>query len=473
MLKEKRHIFRRLNIALDGVIAGISFILAVFIRCYMDFHSFSIAGNYSQYLWLSYIVAILWPLLLDLNGIYPVSRFRSIRSVIYIIIQSSMQGLLFMLAFFFASRMHVVSRLIVLTFSLIVIAFLILKESLIMYFLRLLRKAGANTRNVLMIGTPDRAADIMAKIEKNPFLGLKVVGLLVPKEISHNRKAEKENIIGTLEDTEKILNAQVVDSVVIALDRREHESMDDIIFYCQERGIEICIVPDIFNIKSMRLDLDDVLGIPLLTLGMGPRFSWQLLIKGIFDRACGLILLIVSLPIMLVAAFLIKITSEGPAIFKQIRCGSNGREFTLYKLRTMLISADQMKKKLWRRNVMKGPVFKIDKDPRVTPIGYYLRRFSVDEMPQFWNVVKGDMSIVGPRPPIPEEVKRYKGWQRRRLSMKPGMTGLWQVEGRNEITDFSKLTELDLRYIDNWSLLLDIWILFKTIWAVLSARGAK
>ena len=173
------------------------------------------------------------------------------------------------------------------------------------------------------------------------------------------------------------------------------------------------------------------------------------------------------------AALLIKLTSKGPVLFRQTRCGLNGRPFTLLKLRTMVEGAEQQLDDVAHLNVHDGPVFKAANDPRVTAVDRFVRRFSFDEVPQLWNVLKGDMSLVGPRPPLPQEVARYERYQRRRLSMKPGVTGLWQVSGRNDIRDFEEWINLDLAYIDNWSLSLDAKILLRTIPTVLSGRGAR
>ena len=192
--------------------------------------------------------------------------------------------------------------------------------------------------------------------------------------------------------------------------------------------------------------------------------------KGIFDRVLSFILLIVLLPLFLVVAILIKLTSRGTIFFRQVRCGVNGRRFMFYKFRTMVEDAEKRKNELTRLNIKKI-VFKITEDPRITRVGWFLRKTSIDELPQLLNVLKGDMSFVGPRPPVPQEVGLYEDWQRRRLSMKPGLTCLWQIQGRAEL-DFDDWMKLDLEYIDTWSLLLDMKILLKTIPAVLSTKGA-
>ena len=215
-------------------------------------------------------------------------------------------------------------------------------------------------------------------------------------------------------------------------------------------------------------DLDGTL---MLTVSATPRQPVALLGKRVIDLVGAAVALVVLSPVCLIATILVKTTSKGPVFFAQERSGLNGRTFKLYKFRSMYRDAEARRASLASRNEMSGPVFKIKDDPRITPVGKWMRRFSVDELPQLWNVLAGDMSLVGPRPPIPDEVKKYERWQRRRLSMKPGITCLWQVSGRNAI-DFEDWMRLDLAYIDTWSLRLDVQILLRTVPVVLTARGA-
>jgi exopolysaccharide biosynthesis polyprenyl glycosylphosphotransferase len=230
---------------------------------------------------------------------------------------------------------------------------------------------------------------------------------------------------------------------------------------------------DVFDLKFAKAKQTDLENFLLLTFERAPIKAWHLLLKGIFDVVFSGILLVLLMPFFILVALAIKITSKGPVFYKQIRCGLNGRKFTLYKFRTMVVDADKQLAELVRQNEMKGPTFKMKNDPRITPLGKILRKLSIDELPQLWNVFKRDMSIVGPRPPIPDEVKRYDSWQRRRLSMRPGLTCIWQVQGRSNITDFNEWTRLDLQYIDHWSMLGDLKILLQTVPTVLFGIGAK
>ena len=211
--------------------------------------------------------------------------------------------------------------------------------------------------------------------------------------------------------------------------------------------------------------------IPLFIFSLGPKNEFALMIKRLIDIVMSFLLLIILALPMLIIAILVKKTTEGPALFKQKRMGVNGRRFIVYKFRTMRSDAKQRKVEHTLKNIMKGPAFKMKDDPRITPIGWFLRKYSLDELPQLWNVFIGHMSLVGARPPLPTEVSLYQGWQRRRLSMRPGLTCIWQISGRNKITDFNEWAKLDLQYIDTWSLMLDFIILLKTIPTVLKGTG--
>jgi exopolysaccharide biosynthesis polyprenyl glycosylphosphotransferase len=221
------------------------------------------------------------------------------------------------------------------------------------------------------------------------------------------------------------------------------------------------------------MELHEFDGFPLLSFSTTPTNEALMFVRRILDVILASFILVICGPLlMLPAAILIKLTSGGPVLFRQKRCGLNGRQFVMYKFRSMVNNAEQLRVELEGLNEMDGPVFKSSRDPRITTVGKVIRRFSIDELPQIFNVLKGDMSLVGPRPPLPAEVARYERWQRRRLSMKPGMTCLWQISGRNEVS-FDDWMKLDLTYIDNWSLLLDLKILLKTVPVVLLGRGAK
>src|SRR5207244_2295562 len=269
---------------------------------------------------------------------------------------------------------------------------------------------------------------------------------------------------------ERGLQAEPIDEIVFAVTRKKLDEMKQIFLLCEELGIRARVAMNFFQNRLARIEVEELEGIPFLTFTTTPSNETQLAAKRLLDVGVSLLLLTLATPIIVLAAIAIKLTSPGSVLFKQERIGLNGRIFTLYKFRTMTENASQRREEVNHLNQMTGPVFKAAADPRVTTVGRILRKFSLDELPQLWNVLRGDMSLVGPRPPIPEEVRSYHRWQRRRLSMKPGLTCLWQVNGRNNV-DFDRWMQMDLQYIDNWSPSLDLKILLRTIPAVLLGRG--
>jgi exopolysaccharide biosynthesis polyprenyl glycosylphosphotransferase len=328
----------------------------------------------------------------------------------------------------------------------------------------------ADLRKVLIVGTGPEAADVRAKLADHGELGMRVVGHL-PGPYPAPMTIDEGLLLGSLKDLKQIIEDRVVDDVVFAIPVVESLSCEQEIGWCEEVGVTVHLRADLVRTLFARMYPTDLDGMPMLTVSATPRQPAALLVKRVTDLVGSTVALVLLSPIFFLVAVLVKATSRGPVFFTQPRVGLNGRTFTLYKFRSMYRDAEARRAALENRNEMSGPVFKIKNDPRITPVGTWMRRFSIDELPQFWNVLTGDMSLVGPRPPIPDEVKKYERWQRRRLSMKPGITCLWQVSGRNAI-DFEKWMRLDLTYIDTWSLRLDVQILLRTIPVVLMARGA-
>jgi len=269
------------------------------------------------------------------------------------------------------------------------------------------------------------------------------------------------------------LHREPIACVVIDVGQTYFSEVEKAILICETEGVEVWLIADFVKTSIARATMDDFHGKPLLVFRTTPDLSWQLVCKRLIDVFGALFgLMVVGPLVMLPVAVIIKLTSAGPILFRQQRSGLHGRLFTMFKFRSMVDNAEMLRVELETYNEMSGPVFKMKEDPRVTPIGRIIRKTSIDELPQLWNVLIGDMSLVGPRPPIPTEVQKYDPWHRRRLSMKPGLTCLWQVGGRNRI-GFEEWMKLDLEYIDNWSLWLDFRILIRTIPVVLSGIGAR
>jgi len=335
-----------------------------------------------------------------------------------------------------------------------------------------IRREFAAPHFVMVVGTTERAVRMARGLEQSSEYGIRLRGFLseradAPAEIQL-RMPYKVLPIG---DLPAILREHVVDEVIFAVGSESLAELEEVFLMCDEEGVRTRVAVDFFPHVNSTVSLDRFGDTPLLTFSAAPYDEIKLLLKRVTDIVIAAAGLVVLAPVMTVIVILIRLTSPGPAIFRQVRCGLNGRLFLFYKFRSMVENAEEMKKDLEHLNV-RETVFKIPDDPRLTGIGRYLRKFSIDEWPQLWNVLRGDMSLVGPRPAVPGEVEQYKSWQRRRLRMRPGLTCLWAISGRDNV-DFETWMKMDMQYIDNWSLALDWKILLRTIPRVLTGRGAN
>ncbi len=426
-----------------------------------------------DYLWLLTFVFPLWSFLLYYFRLYESYRTKPLWVEPWQILKVAFWATLLTGAFIFVFKLHYISRLFIVLFAVVAFILLSIERRIIRSIARQVRKRGLNFKNIIIVGTGRRAREIAKVLEENKNWGLKLLGIVCDNGNDHLPKVGRYPVIGNIKQMPEILHSQVVDEVIFAVSRKKLEETEEIFLMCEELGIRARVAVNFFPHMIAKVHLDDLHGVPLLTFTTTPYNEFQLAVKRAFDLSISSVMLILLSPLLLVIAGLIKMTSPGPVLFKQTRVGLNGRKFTLNKFRSMAQDAELKKKELLHLNEMAGPVFKIKNDPRLTPIGRFLRKTSLDELPQVINVFKGDMSVIGPRPPIPEEVAQYKPWQRRRLSMKPGLTCLWQINGRSKITDFEQWMKLDLQYIDNWSLKLDFKIFLKTIPVVLLGRGAS
>ena len=268
----------------------------------------------------------------------------------------------------------------------------------------------------------------------------------------------------------RLLEQHVVDEIIFRVDSQKLAALEEVLLLCDEEGVRTRVALDFFPHVNSQVSLERVGTAQLLTFSAAPDDGFRLLLKRCFDLVVAVVALLVLWPLMLLIAVLIRMTSPGPVIFRQTRCGLNGRRFTFFKFRSMVANAEELKAELVHLNE-RQTVFKIADDPRLTPVGRWLRKFSLDELPQLFNVLKGEMSLVGPRPPLPDEVENYLRWQRRRLRMRPGLTCLWAVKGRDQL-DFETWMRMDMEYIDSWSLSLDLTILLRSIPYVLTGHGA-
>jgi exopolysaccharide biosynthesis polyprenyl glycosylphosphotransferase len=336
-----------------------------------------------------------------------------------------------------------------------------------------IRRGFAAPHYVMVVGTGERAIRMAEALEESAEYGVRLRGFL--SEQTENAPAEialgalyKVQPIGELPS---ILRQHVVDEIIFAVGSESLANLEEVFLLCDEEGVRTRVAVDFFPHVNSTVSLDRFGSTPLLTFSAAPYDEIRLLVKRLTDIAVAAAGLVVLAPFMAVISILIRLTSPGPAIFRQVRCGLNGRRFLFYKFRSMCQNAEELKPALEHLNT-RETAFKIPDDPRLTSVGRYLRKFSIDEWPQLWNVLRGDMSLVGPRPAVPGEVDQYQRWQRRRLRMRPGLTCLWAICGRDNV-DFDTWMKLDMQYIDNWSLALDWKILLCTVPHVLMGHGAN
>lgn len=335
--------------------------------------------------------------------------------------------------------------------------------------LRHFRRRGLNQRFVLIAGVGPRGQQMADMFEQHQELGYKLLGFVDDVSQPHLR----DQLLGSLDEIDRILATRVVDEIIITLPVKSYyQQIAKIVSLAEDQGIMVRMHSDLFDRRLARSVAEQFDGVPVLTLYMSPRTDWKMNIKRGIDVLGAATMLILLAPVLAVIALLVRLTSRGPAIFAQDRVGFNKRRFRMYKFRTMVIDAEQRMAEIEHLNEAAGPVFKIKKDPRLTPIGKFLRKTSLDELPQFYNVLRGDLSLVGPRPLSVRDFERFdEFWFNRRFSVRPGITCIWQVSGRSNTT-FEQWIQQDLDYIDNWSLALDFKILWKTIPAVLRGDGA-
>lgn len=475
MVREAQIFLKQFVRLLDGAVIVFAFLWTYTLRQNMGHRLDPLLDlkGLGSYLWLLLIILPVWLCILHAMGAYRELRVKSFRQIFMILLKSNGLALLSLSAFVFLLKLTYVSRSFMGLFFVISLSSLSVSRAILIEFWRYMAKRDHFCRNILIVGTGKRAQTLIRSVRAHKDWGLRLVGLLDPDPMWKGKEVEGVKIIGALYDLPAILESNVIDEVIFSVPRNWISLIEEGVLHCERIGVRATVATDLFNIKIAKAQPTEMDGIPLVSFQAVPAGEWQLAIKRFSDLIAAAFGIVVLLPFFPVIALAIKLTSPGPIFFRQTRVGLNGRHFTLYKFRSMCVDAEAKQAQLWHLNEMGGPVFKVTKDPRLTSIGQFLRKTSIDELPQLFNVLKGEISLIGPRPPIPQEVAKYEPWQRRRLSMRPGITGYWQVNGRSEIKDFNKWMQLDLEYIDRWSLFFDMQIIFKTIPVVLLGTGAK
>ena len=487
MLKERARLIAASIFTLDLALVTLAFLGAYWLRS--SVLPAWLPGRFpqplyplSEYLPFLPLALLIWGALLLRTGRYRSHRTVPILEEAWAIIRVCATGIVVFALLLYALRIDEavldddrISRLWILLFAVLACLLLLTEKLAVRITSRWVRSRGYNYRTVLIVGTNPQARSMARSLDDHTFWGYRVLGFAVNggSEEPPDHDELSHPVVGGVDDIPRIVSEQVVDEVIFCVGRRDLDRMEELYLALSEQGIQTRFALNFFPHTKAKVELGDMGDLPVLSFSTAPSSVLQLALKRVLDLTITTLLLLLALPVVGLIALSIKLTSGGGTVlFRQTRCGLNGRSFTLYKFRTMVEDAEERRRELIHLNEMNGPVFKLRSDPRVTWLGRFLRKFSLDELPQLWNVLRGDMSLVGPRPPIPEEVAKYQRWQRRRLAMKPGLTCLWQISGRNEV-DFDRWIELDLEYIDSWTPSLDLKILWKTIPVVLSGRGAS
>ena len=465
MLRRDRQIRMQIHQLMDACLFAFGFWLAYTLRAnptIIDLFALRGWNEPFETYWRLYLVLIpAAPLILEGQGFYARPAVFSRGAIAWRLFKGCFFISLGLVLTMYLFQFPPVARWVVIWFGVIGFGLVFAKEELLRWLVTTKLARAQYRRQLILVGARNETARMAAEL--------------------NSKSAEEVEILGCVDLTETpvqrlvdMLHQHSVNGVILSVKHAYFEQIEAAIRACELEGVEAWLVADFFKAQISRTSFDDFYGWPVLVFRSTPESSWQSVVKQLMDSVGSFVALVIFSWLFALVALLIKITSPGPVWFRQQRSGINGRPFTIYKFRTMVTNAEQLKHELAAMNEMSGPVFKVSNDPRVTRIGKFLRRYSLDELPQLFNVLRGEMSLVGPRPLPVDEVKRFNDLaHRRRLSVKPGLTCLWQVSGRNNVCDFKDWVRLDLEYIDNWSLWLDLKILCRTLPVVLLGTGAK
>ncbi len=466
MLKRNLELYQQITQLLDGLLLGFALWLAHFLR----FHGVVWLDNwvslarifpFEHYLWMLFLVMPFGPILLEFQGFYVHRLGKGFDTSLSQILRAFLGLALLLAACVIFFKYPAPPRSIPIFFLGLGVVFLLAREYATKHYLKRRMKREDQRERVILAGSGRDIEKFRENLEPEILAGINIVCKV---------DIEEEPTAALVE----ALHRYSVSKVIFTADNSQMHKVEEAVAACEVEGVEVWLMANFIQTQIARPRFESLYGRPVIVFRSTPDVSWSLLCKDVIDRIGAFFTLLVAAIPMLIAALAVKFTSKGPIIFRQERSGRYGKPFTMYKFRSMYQGAEARQAELAGQNQMSGPVFKLENDPRITPVGRFLRKWSIDELPQLFNVLKGEMSLVGPRPlPIYEVQKFGETAQRRRLSVKPGLTCLWQISGRNELKDFNEWVKLDLEYIDNWSLWLDIKILLLTIPVVLMGHGAK
>ncbi len=463
MIARKTEINLQVNQFIDALLLGGVFWFSHYLRYnqFVILDNLWTIGGFEEFVWMLAMIMPFAPFLLEMQGFYtyPLEKtvWKSTRQIMaagfWLIVMFGF-GVIFL-------RLDVPSRSVLVIFAVFAPIVLLLRERVMLWhYMRMLRK-GAVGERIIVAGEPESIRSLLDSFTPAQRMEIQVVAQI---------DLQSQGV----ESLVDALHRYSVGRVVLAFSRIEIDKVQRSIEACETEGVEAWLNADFIHTSVARPTYELLARRPMLVFRATPELSWTMFVKGVMDRVGAFVGLIVLSPFLVVIAALVRLSSPGPILFKQQRAGLHGQPFEMWKFRTMCADAESQREALAGKNVMTGPVFKVHDDPRITPVGKWLRRASLDEFPQLFNVLRGEMSLVGPRPLPVYEVEKFALTQhRRRLSMKPGLTCIWQVRGRNKVTNFADWVKMDLEYIDNWSIFLDIYILIRTIPTVILGIGAK
>ncbi len=474
-MRHSKLIFTALLVPVDAVMIGLAFVVAYWLRTLLEYTYLMPFGDYLKFV---FWIIPLWLITIAIQGLYSIQPTKRGWQEIGSLFIASAAGITYIAFWIFLSRQFFFSRLVILYAWGLSFLFLVAGRLIIHGIEKWLYFYGIGLTRVLVVGKPKPAETLIVGLQKDPSLGFKVLGLVCPQK----PRQEFTRFLGKLTNLEEILKKYQPDELILTDPEISPREFNKIVGLCRDYKIVLKAIPGPLFLPTPNIEISTLAGIPLVELKETPLEGWGRILKRVFDLVFGILFLILASPVMILVALLVKLTSKGPVIYAQDRVGHRGR-FKLYKFRTMKLEycvgkeyggrkAAQLEKKLIATlSERRGPVPKIKKDPRLTPIGEFLRRTSLDELPQLFNVIRGNMSLVGPRPHLPKEVAKYRKEHRKLLIIKPGLTGLAQISGRSDL-DFDDEARLDIYYIENWSLWLDIQIILKTFWVIIKRQGA-
>ena len=477
IIQDKIQTFRITDRFIDLILLFVSARLAIIAERVLHFKSWHALDPQSFHFSALLIIYIIWLILIQLFESDMVYRRTPVWNIIKTTVIISFIGVTTTITLDFLLKTDLFKRSTIGFFGIISFLLLLLKRGGMKYFLSSIRQEGFDPKNILIIGSHKRAERIIHEFKEHGEYGLRIRSILDPDSSRIGLEVGGMQVTGDISNFKERLKDLDIDEVFFAVDLNSIPNIHEIFTYLDTIGVSyhMMINESVHSYSDKHLNIRPVssnyYNMPMLSFHSVTASHFKLYIKNGIEKIFAIILFIFSFPVLLLFAILVKYTSKGPVFFKQERVGLHGRKFYQYKLRSMVSNAEQIKSQFTHLNEQSGPVFKIKNDPRLTSVGKFMRKYSIDELPQLFNILLGSMTLIGPRPPVPSEVNEYKDNHLRRLSMKPGITGLWQVSGRNKIKDFDQWVKLDLEYIENWSFLMDFRIAIKTVSTVLSGTG--